>query len=499
MTRFRSLINIFVIQTKKRDIVWSLYRPVVTLIRTVVSYKCIHHLHYNSPCSGRKLFSFLAKQLTKSSIISWSLCKAFLRSLQEMYKHCLLPYRWSKICGLICVSLMMGTLIIFSLISHCEHVIAFIEFPSGDTIAREVSHPTMSQFTNSSNFTVLLGFSPNKCGSSHFSRVIELSLSQLENPESVTKRSVFKLVRPLSGAYELKFWSLCVIPSWIARAHNKYVQPYYPGKWSLETRGCSMESYLHKFASNLSTLHSMTKERHVYLMEKDTQYIRYYHSIMTLSIYAHSFPLYFYISLRNPTTRLWSHYWHQFQYVYNSSDPQSVQQLMDQIEYEMDVFPQEHPKYQQVFDALSLQYGDHIDEVEVVRLWKDAMYDLGSNLYAERPHSLRGVQHWGDFAAKAVSPVGMPVFAVSCYYPQILTLYHALEGWLTALGYSRWNGGIAAIRREIWSEIFYFGCKRYRVMTREQCKTSKSILIAINRSILTQYTMGYTVHTIYHS
>ena len=189
-----------------------------------------------------------------------------------------------------------------------------------------------------------------------------------------------------------------------------------------------MESYLHKFASDLSNLHTMTKERHVYLTEKDTQLIRYHHSIMTISLYAQSFPLYIYISLRNPSTRLWSHYWHSLKNVYNSSDPQSVQQLMDQIEYEMDVFPDEHPKYQQVFDALSLQYGDHIDELEVVRLWKDAIYDLGSNLYAERPHSLRGVQHWSDFAAKAVSPAGMPVFAASCYYPQILMLYHALEG-----------------------------------------------------------------------
>ena len=60
---------------------------------------------------------------------------------------------------------------------------------------------------------------------------------------------------------------------------------------------------------------------------------------------------------------------------------------------------------------------------KVVRLWKEATYDLSENVYRE----VKTKQHLRDVSSSRISPLQMPNLIVGCYYPQILMLYHTFN------------------------------------------------------------------------
>ena len=318
-------------------------------------------------------------------------------------------------CLLVCLGCIFC--IIYTIYSSIQsgNVVSYLQPHLDATITSDLDHSVTNLLRNNSNMTFLIGLSPNKCGSSYLIRLLDRFLRKLKY-EVISHRAHF----------ELKYWDYCPlfdsIPPWTTQYYKDWLKNTdQADKIERLSTNCSFDGYLQKFVEGSTRdksllnkyLHNVSRD-HLYLLEKTPTYIRYYHSLYLLSEYAHSMrTLYFYISLRNPNDRLWSNYWMDYQWKYNASDPSHIQSMIRLIEDEVDRFPNAHSKYQRVLDAIKMENGPDIDELNVVQLWKEATYDLWSNFD-------------GDLSTPHFT-IQMPRIAVSCYYPQILTLYHTFN------------------------------------------------------------------------
>ena len=254
-----------------------------------------------------------------------------------------------------------------------------------DVMENQLKSSTESNIGNmmQQNITIIIGISPNKCGSTYIYQILKDKLQNLK----------YNLIDPSN--MELSYWDNCILPI------NNY--------------DCTMKDYLVKgYGKDMDFMNTS-----IIFMEKTPGYIKWYHSTYLLLHNAHLYNMYFYICLRNPIKRLWSYYWmiqwrmiysNRMNLTYKKYIKTEMGSIVDKIEYDMDMFPNSYPKYQTLLDYLKLDYH-RINESKVVSLWKEATYNVGNN-----------IMHYENNLDLAM----IPTLISGCYYPQILMWYQTL-------------------------------------------------------------------------
>eukprot|EP01083_Nonionella_stella_P313797 1128012_1 len=289
---------------------------------------------------------------------------------------------WCGLCVIFC------SLILYVGYIHSSLVLSLVE----TRVAKSIQDTTALA---NRNVTILIGVSPNKCGSSYFHYALESTFDALHYHALHNTHS------------EVKYWDRCI------------------------ARSCDMQQYLHAFVDNITQDLNTTQYKYktIILFEKSPLLIRMYHSAYLLAHYAQSYSIYLYGSLRNPADRTWSQYWMDYGWMFNKTKSEDIHKMIDKISSDYDSFAYKSPKYQKVIDFIritnaSQMHNDDVDEAELVELYIHASYDLFNNLDYMVNRQIIDRAMDGEY-----SPLKTPPPMISCYYPQVVMYYRIFNSF----------------------------------------------------------------------
>ena len=248
-------------------------------------------------------------------------------------------------------------------------------------------------------FKTVIGLGAAKCGSSSMKRLLQLS-----TPQYITKPlTKYKYRYIVHG--ETSYWLSC------HRQIHVYIYHAYQN-----LTGCNFNEYYKRtlITPHLSHhLHKFEGQYHrLIFMEKTPSYLTHYQTPNILTHYANVYKnIYFYVLLRDPIKRLWSHYWmHYLKNTNSKLNPgkmRDIHKMEEDILRDLEGIKTNMPLFMHLLYLMQDRELAEISKNDILQLYEMSQRKEMSIL--------------GDWNTE------FPCILKSCYYPQLLNWYNLMN------------------------------------------------------------------------
>eukprot|EP01083_Nonionella_stella_P144820 452789_1 len=191
---------------------------------------------------------------------------------------------------------------------------------------------------------------------------------------------------------ETSYWLSCHV----------HIGQYLVNTYIKKLSGCNLDEYYHKVLIRNRHMDVMESDQLI-LMEKTPSYLTHYNTAKMLTHYAKQYQnIYFYVLLRDPIKRLWSHYW--MRYAKNLKQTKiTVHQMENIISNDLAQVKTKYPLFMQLMRGLKNKSAMN----EILRLYE-----------ASQTQEMTVYNEWD---------MGFHCILKSCYFPIILHWFSLLN------------------------------------------------------------------------
>ena len=266
------------------------------------------------------------------------------------------------------------------------------------TITIPIPNITLND-THFSKFKTVIGLGAAKCASTTLKRILQLSTPQYIG------RPYHKYKYRYIVTGETNYWLTC----------HRHIGKYLIDSFQ-NLSGCNFNEYYNRILITPHLSHYLPRfegewDRLIF-MEKTPSYFTYYQTSNILTHYANIHKnIYFYVLLRDPIKRLWSHYW--MHYLRNQPLKLNPGSILDIYKMEniilndLNDMRTNYPLFMRLLSLLKNETSSEISRNDILEL-----YDLSQR------NEMTIYGSWNE---------EFPCILKSCYYPILLNWYSLME------------------------------------------------------------------------